>query len=63
MSLVYPYDRHNGFVQLTDGNGLPYVFDCFYPDYGSAAGHAMKFAGAFLVLSRRFNEATDGETK
>jgi hypothetical protein len=55
-SLKYPHDRFNGFVQLTDGNGAPYVFDCPYPDYGSKEGHAMKFSGAFLALANRMDK-------
>jgi hypothetical protein len=55
MSLKYPYDRYNGFVQLKDGGGQPYVFDSSYPDYGSEVGNAMKFAGAFLALAKRYN--------
>ena len=56
-SLKYPEDRFNGFVQLTDGNGEPYVAD-FVRSYDatSDAGNAMKFAGAWLILAKRIQE-------
>lgn len=53
-SLKYPNDRYNGFVQLTDGKGNPYVPDFIRSyDCGAEAGNAMKYAGAFLVLANR----------
>jgi hypothetical protein len=55
--LKYPYDRHNGYIQLTDGFGNAYVPD--FPDdrdRGSEQGNAMKYAGAYLVLAKRIAE-------
>jgi hypothetical protein len=59
--LKYPDDRlsyHGGsYVQLRDGDG-----NFFVPDFsrsslgGSDVGDAMKYAGVFLVLSRRLDE-------
>lgn len=56
ISLKYPNDRINGFVQLKDGNGKPYVADFIRSyDCGVDAGNAMKYAGAFIVLSKRLD--------
>jgi hypothetical protein len=55
-TLQYPNDRHNGFVQLTDGTGNLYVPDFISSyDCGNDVGNAMKYAGAFLVLAQRQN--------
>ena len=59
--LPYPHDRHNGFAQVTDGNGHLFVpdFSRSY-DRGSEAGNAMAYAGAFLVLAQRVNNQAKG---
>ena len=55
--LTAPNDRYNGFVQLTDGNGNAYVADFVRAyDCGSDVGNAMKYAGAFMVLAKRWTE-------
>lgn len=61
MMLTYPNDRHNDFVQLTDDNGTPFVPDFIRSyDTGCEAGNAMKFAGAFLLLAKRYNDSEGG---
>lgn len=55
--LPYPDDRVNGFVALTDGGGKMYVTDFSRSyDTGTEAGNAMKYAGAFLILAKRYDQ-------
>jgi hypothetical protein len=57
MNLKYPDDRVNGFVQLSL-HGNPYVSDC--RQSGDFIADAMRFSGAFLVLSRRLDRMREG---
>lgn len=56
-SLKYPDDRFNGHVQLTDGSG-----NIFITDFSRCSitkdkiGDALKFSGAFLVISHRLDK-------
>lgn len=60
--LQYTNDRFNGYVLLTDGNGQSYIPDWDLnrdnSDRGSKEGDAMKYAGAFLQLSKRLKNET-----
>ncbi len=60
LTIHYPNDRFKGFVHLTDDNGNSYVPDFIRSyDTGCDAGNAMKYAGAFLVLSNRYYPASN----
>lgn len=58
--LIYPNDRYNGYVALTDGNGEYYVPEFSRETQGlSEKQAALKYAGAFLILASRLNGRGD----
>ena len=57
LPLKYPFDRVNGFVQLTDGNGDIFVTDM--QRTGNEVYDALKYSGAFLILAHRLVNETN----
>lgn len=54
--LPYPNDRFNGYVQLSGPDGL---FVCDKKPTGDLIADALKFSGAFLVLSKRLQARSE----
>lgn len=54
--LPYPHDRVDGFVQLSDGRGAPFMTEFNRFSRNDEIIDALRYVRNFMVLMRRFDE-------